>query len=228
MSIEVKFGNFFKPEVKSSGRKLFALDKISISNQSDTGVMAYARVTPPFKVTLSSEGIESTSITADCNCPLAKKSRFCKHIWATLLCVDAQFPDFLSEKKEIEKQSAPEVGDQTLIATKAHSAQARQAQYRKEQYQKQKAIAKEKKREQKGTAKNSTKSASRIYAPEVELALAYFAQNGFPMLDGPDGEILAEAKKKLSRFFHPDRGGTHEESVELNQHATILSELLRG
>jgi hypothetical protein len=44
---------------------------------------------------------------------------------------------------------------------------------------------------------------------------------------GPDKDILAEAKRKLSRIFHPDKGGTHEESVELNQNCEILLRFIK-
>ena len=40
-------------------------------------------------------------------------------------------------------------------------------------------------------------------------------------------EALLQAKKLLSRVFHPDKGGTHEETVELNHHFAIISAYLK-
>jgi hypothetical protein len=224
MAMEDTFGNSFKPEVRSSGRKLFSGDKVSISSGSDTAIQAYVRVAPPFKVTLSSDEIDSTAINADCSCPVAKKSRFCKHIWATLLATEDRYPDFLIGKTEIDKRSAPLTAAEDKKTTYQETAKQRASDYRKAQYQKQKAHVKDKKNKKEGI---ETASSSYDYSPEEEAALAYFTLNGFPMPAGPDKDILAEAKRKLSRIFHPDKGGTHEESVELNQNCEILLRFIK-
>ena len=39
-------------------------------------------------------------------------------------------------------------------------------------------------------------------------------------------EILKTAKKQLSRVFHPDKGGSHEEMVTLNANFDVLMEFL--
>ena len=223
MSIEDTFGNLFKPEVKSSGRKLFAQEKVSLSTKSDTAIQAYVRVAPPAKVSLASDDISSSSFTADCSCPVAKKNRFCKHIWATLLCVEESYPDFLSEKIEINKTDSS--SQTTGKSTYQESAKLKASDYRKAQYQKQKLHAKEQKRERKGLGTTPTLQS---YPAEVETALAYFSQNGFPMPAGPSKDILVEAKRKLSRLFHPDKGGSHEESVELNQNCEAILQFFRG
>lgn len=224
MSIEQVFGNFFKAEVKTSGSKLFTQDKVSISSGSDTEIQAYVRVAPPFKVHFSAGDISSESFTAECSCPVAKKSRLCKHIWATLLCVELKYPDFLSAKQNVDLVDASLGASATPESSFQASAKLRATEYRKEQYQKQKLRAKELKRGRSGGENPKT---SRTLSPDVESALAYFATNGFPMPDGPCELILAEAKRKLSRVFHPDRGGTHEEVVELNQYCEILFGVLR-
>src|SRR5688500_6286388 len=72
--------NFFKSEVRTSGSKLVAQEKISVPSGTDTDIHAYVRVAPPFRVVLSSKGIGSESFTADCSCPASKKGQFCKHI----------------------------------------------------------------------------------------------------------------------------------------------------
>jgi len=221
MSIEETFGNLFKPEIKSSGRKLIAQAKISLSTQSDTAIQAYV-MSPPCKVTFSSEDISSHSFTVDCTCSAAKKNRFCKHVWATLLCVQENFPDFLSEKSDIEKAKASSDAQPTKQTAYQENAKQKASDYRKDQYQKQKLRAKEKKQERK---KLENPSATRSHSSEVEAALAYFSLNGFPMPAGPSQDILIEAKRKLSRIFHPDKGGSHEESVELNSHCEVLMAL---
>ncbi len=225
MSIEDTFGSLFKPEVKSSGRKLVAQEKISLSTQSDTSIQAFVRVAPPFRVKFSTEEISSKTFSVECSCPTARKNRFCKHVWATLLFVEENYSDFLTEKTEIENLNSsaePKIDKQSAFK---ESAKLRASEHRKEQYQKQKARVKEKKREQKG---NQQSHSSQSHSPEIEAALAYFSQNGFPMPSGPTKEIIVEAKRKLSRLFHPDKGGTHEESVELNQNCEVLLHLFRN
>jgi hypothetical protein len=224
MSVETTFGNLFKPEVRTSGRKLYAQDKISLSSHSDTAVTAYVRVAPPFKVTLTAQDISSTSFDSDCSCPVAKKSRFCKHVWGTLLCVEEKHPDFLLAKTDIQKNEVSFAATEpSAKTTYQETAKQRASDYRKDQYQKQKARLKEKKQGSKAPA-NANDSNS--YSPEVSAAMAYFELNGFAMTAGPSKEILADAKRTLSRVFHPDKGGSHEESVELNYHCEIISEFI--
>ena len=225
MSIEENFGSLFKPEIKSSGRKLVASDKVSISTHSDTGIQAYVRVSPPFRVTFSADDVASTSFVADCSCPVAKKSRFCKHIWATLVCVAEEYPDFLIGKTDINKIEANAEPEPGAKPSYQETAKARASEHRKAQYQKHKSYAKEKKRERMGMDSAMSQSS---YSAEVEAALAYFTLNGFPMPSGPSKDILSEAKKKLSRVFHPDKGGSHEESVELNQNCEVILSFFRN
>jgi uncharacterized Zn finger protein len=231
--------NFFKPEVRASGRRLVDQEKVSISSGTDTDVQAFVRNVPSIRVRLSAENISSESFTARCSCPSAKKGQFCKHVWAVLLCAGERYPDFLSAKRMIEKpdplwDGPPESEDPSRTAARARAEQqrremsekqkARAADYRKEQYRKQK----ERVKAQKG-GRNARVAASferNVFSPEVEGALAYFSENGFPMPAGPDEEILSEAKRKLSRVFHPDKGGSHQEIVELNRNWELLLRLL--
>ncbi|MES2855042.1 MAG: hypothetical protein V4692_04215, partial [Bdellovibrionota bacterium] len=97
----------------------------------------------------------------------------------------------------------------------------KQAEYRKQAYQAQKERAKEYKAARSGASEKSSKSKPHFPA-KVEAALKYFEVNGFPMeLPASDVEIN-QAKRVLSRVFHPDKGGTHEEIVELLKHAEVL------
>jgi hypothetical protein len=139
--------------------------------------------------------------------------------------VQQKYPDFLSAKQFIEKannSSNKQAEEENFYQS---SAKIRASEYRKEQYQKQKLRAKELKNERSGSGKSISSSS---YPGEVEVALAYFAVNGFPMPGGPSEAVLGEAKRKLSRVFHPDKGGSHEESVELNEKCEVLLRFLRN
>lgn len=210
MSIDEAWGSYFKPEVQSSGRKLFSQDKISISSGSDTGIQAFVKAAPPYKVQLSSAEIGAESFTAACSCPDGSKGRLCKHIWATLLSVEGKYPDFLSAKRVIEKTSA----------------RPRASEYRKEQYQKAKLRAKAQKKS--GSKRETSAAAVNAFPREVEAALAYFSANGFVLLPIPTETVLSEAKRKLSRVFHPDRGGSHDEIIELNRNSEVVLRFLRN
>lgn len=227
MAVEEQFGDLFKSELRTSGRKLFVQEKVSISSGSETAIQAYVRVAPPARVNFSTEDIASADFTAECNCPVAKKSRFCKHIWATLLSVEEKYPDFLLGKSGINKveASATPSANESAKPSYQEAANLRASTYRKEQYQKQKTRAKDQKRERKGLGKEA--APQNDYPPEVQAALAYFTDNGFEMPEGPSKDIMTEAKRKLSRFFHPDKGGSHDESVELNKHCEIILAFIR-
>ncbi len=222
MPIEAAFGNFFKSEIKASGRRLVAEEKLAIANGSDTTVQAYVRASPPVKVTLSAAGVASPAFVADCTCPMGKKNQFCKHVWAALVAAEAEFPDFLSAKRSIEKAPPPEIGADSETSY-PETAKLRASEYRKDQYRKQKERVKDAKRAQRAREPSVNRVA---YSAAVESALAYFAQNGFPMPDGPSETLLAEAKRKLSRVFHPDKGGSHSEIVELNENCEVLVRFL--
>ena len=228
--VETQFGDLFKPEVRSAGRKLYAQEKVAIANASDTGITTYVRVSPAFKVNLLAESVASNTFTAECACPVARKGRFCKHLWASLLLTEIKHPDFLATKTHLDlllsqgakETAAPSSSPSLAPPSYQETANKRASEYRKAQYQKQKQKIKEKK----GSAKTNPPSPPR-FSSEIEQALRYFDQNGFPMPEGPSAEILAEAKRKLSRIFHPDKGGTHDESVELNQNCETLQVFFR-
>lgn len=224
MPIAEAVQNSFKSEVQASGRKLVAQEKVALSGGSDTGVQAYIQASPPVRVTLSSSGIASRTFTAACNCSAARKAQFCKHVWATVLSAEAKYPDFFAKKVDIEKPATSSDSSDASENSYQTLAKGRASDYRKEQYKKQKAQIKEKKQKLRGRETAAAKS----FPDEVTAALAYFSLNGFPMEEGPDENILSEAKRKLSRIFHPDKGGTHEETVELNRNCEVLIQFLRG
>lgn len=197
---------YFKTEDRARGEAL--LRSVSLNGGSDSGVRAFV---DKCKVTLMSEGIESESFTAACTCANGRKGRLCPHIWAVVLKLDGS--DFLSAKTEI--QGAEPV---------ARPVNARQAEYRKQQAEKHKARLKEIRREKK---KAEAPSVQIQYPPDVEDARGFFAANGFA-LEPLDLEAALHAKKLLSRVFHPDKGGSHEEVIELNRHFSAIEEFLQS
>jgi hypothetical protein len=147
------------------------------------------------------------------------------------LCVEQEYPDFLSSKSVIEKPMAREEDPSQETRTQPKtdfqaSAKLRASEYRKEQYQKRKLRMKTSKRGPGAAREVSQKR--RSYSAEIEASLFYFSANGFPMPEGPSEAIVGEAKRKLSRVFHPDKGGTTEEVVELNQNCERLLRFLQS
>lgn len=205
--------HFFKPEVRASGRTLFAGGKISVSQPSDTEIIVYVRTAPGFKVTLKSTSVASNTINVDCNCPAARKNQFCKHIWAGLLATEQKNSDFFESKSEITKNENNLDSKESIKKT---AFKEKQAAYRKQQYQKQKQRQKNYKDSKK------TEQIEPKFPIEIEKALKYFAENGIELKASLSKEAVGSAKKKLARIFHPDVGGSHDEIVALNCCADIL------
>jgi spore cortex formation protein SpoVR/YcgB (stage V sporulation) len=152
-------------------------------------------------------------------------------MWAMLLAVEKKHPDFLESKTAIEKNERNSKKPKLKISPEAEARAAeykeKQAQFKKQQYEKQKAWAKEKRRQKKEKHHEGKESQSREkYSAPVEQALEFFTKNGFKMEDLPTLEVLKLARKNLSRVFHPDKGGTHDETVVLNHHCEILSRFI--
>ncbi len=222
--------HFFKPEARSKGETFIKKDKVSTPRPSDTDVQVFVRDSSGAKVTLSSESIESETLTADCTCGLSKKGQHCKHIWAALLIVEEKNPDFLENKMELVK-ATHEPAEEKVSVVKPGLTQAqqdlresyklKQNEYRKAQYQKQKQRLKDKKQSTKKERFEVSK-----FPLEVEEALKYFSDNGFSLEDSLTEESVSTAKKQLSRVFHPDKGGTHEEILELNSYSKVLKDYI--
>jgi hypothetical protein len=218
MTIEETLSVFFKSDARSAGLRMLAQEKVFISSSSDLAVHAFVRSSPPAKVELSIEEIESSAISARCNCAQAKRGLLCKHIWATILLAETKAPDFIDGKTTVDLLAQESTPRDLAAKARELESKERAREYRKTQQSRQK------QRKQEAKPKVSRES----HSPEVEAALAYFAVNGFPMADGISEEVLGQGKRQLSRVFHTDRGGTHEEMVELNSHADTLYRHLRG
>ncbi len=209
--------HFFKPEVRKAGRMLFDQGKVSPSKPSDTEVCAYVR--PSCRTKLKSQAVESVILFAECDCASSRKGQFCKHLWAILLSTSEKYPDFLESKRDLQKPAAVESIAQSKVQTPAQEAyKLKQSEYRKEQYQKQKARLKNQKqaRSQKNVFVVSD------FSPHIEAALKFFSENGFELRENMSKDAVGLAKKKLSRVFHPDVGGSHDEILTLNHYTEIL------
>ncbi len=186
-------------------------------------MQAYIRGTSTFKISLKSPNVESNLVLADCTCPAAKKGNLCKHIWAALLKTEKDHIDFLDGKSAIEKSQTANGTNKTSAAVRPvieaqELYKTKQADYKKLQYQKQKLRAQEFKKN-----KNVHTSPAPNQPPRaVQDAIYFFANNGFEFLLPLDALVIGVAKKKLSRIFHPDAGGTHDEIQMLNANFDIL------
>lgn len=224
--------------MRSSGRTYFAKGSVRSSQPSDTEVVAFISGSSSAKITFKSESVSSEVVTVDCSCPASQKGQFCKHIWATLLKIESNHADFLDGKEDIVKASSESETDGAPSFKKAPRPQfrpekkplseaqiasqealkAKQADYRKQQYQKQKQRLKEQKQAQKKTKL----PAAPEYPADVQAALNFFSENGFALEGTLNPESIRLAKKRLSRVFHPDIGGSHGEIVVLNEKAETL------
>lgn len=226
------FEQFFKPEARSSGADFVRKGAVRLGMSSDTEIQAFIKVSSGIKVTFTAEDIADEKFFADCSCPAAGKGILCKHIWATLMEVSEKFSDFLDSKIEIEKGSR--AGSKGAAPAEAKAAlKEKQSSFRKEQYQKQKARAKEPKEGSRPTFQAAPKKTSRhapaapSYPDDVAAALRYFDDNGFPLGEPIDPELLRDAKKKLARLMHPDSGGTHEEFLVFNSQLEVIVEFIQ-
>ena len=216
MSLESKLGSHFKPEIKTYGAQEFLKGTVFISNFSDTQIQASMKSMIPIRISLRSESISNPEFTASCNCNVYIKGNLCKHIWAVLLTVEKKHPDFLDSKSDI--QMAP-----VKIDVKQAENKTKQNEFKKNQYEKQKLRIKDQKKEQK---RKENEIPREKYPDDIESALQFFSANGFEIEKSTDPEILNKAKKSLYRVFHPDKGGSHDEAVILNEHYDVLIQFL--
>ena len=245
MSVETNWEHFFKPEVRKAGESLLKKGAVFLKLGSDVQVDSYIRGSTSAKVSFRSDSISSNEFSVDCSCALSKKGQFCKHIWATLLLVENKTPDFLESKTSFEKvmrassssATAQPLADTVLDDTVSPRAKVisqsqidykkRQADFRKQAYQDQKQRMKLFKSKTVSSKKVSFKEAGDSQAiadlpDRIRAAANYFKDNGFPMAPPFDDVAVNQAKRVLSTVFHPDRGGTHEEMLELLGHAKAL------
>ncbi len=208
--------DFFMPEDRKHGEGLFGNEAVSIASASDTQAYAYVKASGAPRVSFAAKDITSSSFQADCTCTSAKKGKLCKHIWATLLKLEAIGSDFLAYKSLIEKAPAKPESAASL------AAKARQAEYKQQRKDQNKARNKKIRRDK----KQATSMAASAYPDEVEEALTYFSVNGFEFSHPLQVEDISTARKILTRVFHPDNGGSHTEMLTLNKNHDVVAAYL--
>lgn len=208
--------DFFKPETRKQGADLFNKNAVSITSTSDTQGLAYIKSTGAPRVSFAAEDLTSSLFQVDCTCTTAKKGKLCKHIWATLLKLESIESDFLAYKSLIKMADAKPESDASLDAKK------RQAEYKQQLKDHNKARNKKIRQNKKQTHL----IAPSPYPEKVEIALSYFSDNGFELSHPIQIEDLNAARKILSRVFHPDRGGTHDEILALNKNHDVIANYL--
>ena len=228
-----QFQHFFRPETRSAAEDLISSKALFLKVGTDTQIEATVRGSMPAYVTFRSVSIESSEFKVDCSCKASAKGRFCKHIWATLVVASERQPDFFAMKISIAKGDV--FSERALANSAARSPEAlqrqadfkeRQATTRKKNYESQKVRAKalKAKREDSRTSASPRISKSTQFLPTaVQDALKYFELNGIALSLPIDDEELGNAKRILARVFHPDKGGTQDEAIELLRHAEVLS-----
>lgn len=175
---------------------------VLISGASETFVSATVRTSSPARVTLSASEIADSDIAAKCTCTVAQKDRLCRHIWAALLTLEEQGHDFL-----LGKESISLVADAAEVCRPARKPPENRKQSSRAQ---------------------KVRPPAFHYPVSVEEARRYFQANGFEMKQPFELHEIIDAKKQLSRVFHPDKGGSHDEILELNRNFQILSDYLKS
>ena len=207
--IDEALADSFRPEDRKRGADLVNKDAVIISSASDTSVKAMIRASSACRISFTADEVTSKEFRASCTCPTSRKGLPCKHMWAVLLKLEERDQDFIYDKTHIR------VGTEG-----AKPAEDKQKQYRKQRYQQMKERAKERQ----GKAQ---RTAGPTYPESVAEARAYFLQNGFS-LENMDLESLNEAKKILSRVFHPDKGGSHDEILMLNENFEVIRDYIKS
>ena len=224
-----KWKKYFKPEVAHSGQRLVDSGKILLPRPSDTELICYVNaVGTRFKVKLSSPSVGDSCVESSCTCSVAGKGVPCKHIWAVMSLVEQGDSDFLIEKTEMVLMDSEVVKPKSEYGERQQqfkqNLKERQVEQRQRQSQWQKDWRQKQKEARKAhSTKNFNKQSINSDLPhEVQVALSYFSENGFELQENLTLENIALAKKKLARIFHPDRGGSHNEIVQLHEQVEVL------
>lgn len=216
MQAEAELSVFFGHQERSKGAEIARKDLVLISSASDTDVRALIKGSQACRVTLCADDVAATSFSCVCTCPQSRKGDLCKHAWAVLLKLAENKADFLEGKREA-------IASAVAMATPSNEARlAKQNEYKNAQ----KVKLKERNKQIRESKKAEKRGPSFRYPAPVQESLDYFTTNGFSF-DDLDLASLQNARKLLSRVFHPDKGGTHDEVLELNAHFERLADYLR-
>ncbi len=203
---------YFGSQERSKGAELLRKNLVTISSASDTQVQAFVKGSSACRVLLTAEQVAAAVFSAKCTCPQARRGDLCRHVWAVLLKLEDLQADFLEGKQEALPPSA--------MATQ-------QNEFKEQQKIRMKARAKELRAERKAEQKSLGRTTRVTYPAPVQEALEYFRANGFP-LEEMDMNSLLHARRLLARVFHPDKGGSHDEVLELNTNFEIIEAYLES
>lgn len=206
--------SFFGQQERRKGEELTSKGLVTISGASDTSVSAFIKDSSGARVNLTADEVAAPALAAKCSCTHARNGDLCKHIWAVLFKLEQTDADFLQGKEEVLSPSQSSSPAEAARQAKAEEYKTAQRQKLKERN---KEIREKKKRAERGPQFS--------YPALVQESLDYFSAQGFP-LDELDLATLQNARKLLSRVFHPDKGGTHDEILELNRHYDRLEQYL--
>jgi hypothetical protein len=230
MPLDEQLESCFSAPERKRGQDLYDKDLVAVASASDTSVKATVRASGAPRVALSAPEVASTTMSAVCTCSAFRKGTLCKHIWATILKLEEKGSDFLEGKVQVHAltQGAPPDTSNSVshVSRKPDlsDTKARQAAYRKQQNER----LKERNKARRQENKPSRAKTAFAYPDNVEQARAYFEQNGLPLNHPLEMADLLNAKKLLSRVFHPDKGGTHEESITLFEHFETIRSYLNS
>lgn len=233
--IQDTFASYFSSSEQNRGEDLFSRNAVLISSASDTDVRALIRASTPARVTLSAAEVGAADFSGRCSCPVARKGNLCRHVWAVLLALEDKGYDFLEGKEAVSvNESEPSIGRESAPKSErsiayAEEQKARAKEYRKQNAEKAKARNKEfRERIKDSNSSKKNRAPAFSYPAPVEEARQYFQANGFTMSQPIEMEELLNAKKQLSRVFHPDKGGTHDEILELNENFQTILDYLKS
>jgi hypothetical protein len=150
------------------------------------------------RLVIQSEDIASSRASAACNCNQGRKGHLCKHLAAVVLTLEERGFDFVSNKQEL-----------CVVEAEARPVPKKFERPKKERPEK-------------------IRLPAFSYPSDVEDARTFFRDNGFDLAHPLAIDDLLNAKKLLMRVFHPDKGGTHEETVELNRHFAAVRAYLQS
>lgn len=218
---------YFKQAVVIRGEELFlrAAPRVSLAGNANIEAQVQDKGRKMVRFAIDSQA--PSTVNASCSCWKPGRAQFCLHLWSSLRALETHYPEASASWKELNLKPEEDAG-QAARLEKAQLLRSRQADYRKAAYEKSKernrAFSQKIKPAAANSSAHSANSSREKLAEPTQNALKYFSLNGFEFAYPLDLAALNAAKKLLSRVFHPDRGGTHEEMLTLHHHFDVLSQ----
>ena len=196
----------FRPEDQRAGKHLYQSGGVVLRIASDQAIGALVKQGTGYRVTLEASPLSLDLINATCSCSRGKKGRPCPHVAAAINGIEDKQPEFLIGRKQITFSTAEPVAPSAFQVAQTERRRAHAD------------VQKERAREMRRTRRMESRGQEPIpdFPPEIAAALEYFKINGFDLAKNLTEATLREARTVLARVFHPDRGGAHQEMLELN------------